>query len=296
MMSAMPPSVPCPQCGQVNSSVASTCIVCGAALAVPGMLGDPQANIVAGAPVPADQRERPEAASERLARIGPEIATIVSEAITQHATDFSDRIARRSTEIGDRISRHSMYAGDRMSRRTAKLADRLERRSLRLSDRLARHELRRQHMLEVVQRVRDLALPPPHPYPVPYAPSRADVPIPARAAWFLLAGSWLACWWVIATWLVLNLVVFGAQANRMITMIPNVLTLRTAGHPPSSIVPSPRTAVSGLDGGARVAYWLLFGWWASLVWMIVAYGISMTGVGIPIGYRMFSVTPRIAHL
>jgi hypothetical protein len=91
-------------------------------------------------------------------------------------------------------------------------------------------------------------------------------------------------------------VIFQAQANRMITLIPNVLTLRTAGDPPKSIVPVSRLGMPNIDTSARALYMVFFGWWMSLVWMMLAWSISLTVIGIPISYRMYSVAPTIAHL
>jgi uncharacterized membrane protein YccF (DUF307 family) len=137
---------------------------------------------------------------------------------------------------------------------------------------------------------------PPRPQVLVLAPPRKGPPIPARAAWFIFAGWWLTFYWVFATWVLLCLVVFGRQANRMITMIPNVLTLRTSNYPPRSIVPLQPSFMAPVYTPMRVAYTVLVGWWVCLVWMLVAYAVSLTVIGIPVGYRMFSVAPAIAHL
>ncbi len=281
-------AVACPRCGQANSPSDVACVACGAALLVPGMLSDPDANIVAGAPVPQsdrDGRDRYGRHPDPIARIGPEIASLVSEAITQHASELSDRVTRHSTEIGDQIARRSTRWAERVSRRSERFAERMARRA----------ELERAPV-EEAWRGRIVPAPPPRPYPVRPGMPRQDVALPARAIWFLLAGSWLSCFWVLATWVMLCLFVFQTQANRMITMIPNVLTLRTAADPPRSIVPVARAGLQSAESSARLLYVLFFGWWMSLVWMMLAWSLSLTVIGIPISYRMYSVAPTIAHL
>jgi uncharacterized membrane protein YccF (DUF307 family) len=255
---------------------------------VPGSLSDPDANLVAGAPVSPSEREpkgRYAPPQDRLARIGPEIANIVSDAISQHANEFSDRMTRRSAEIGDRIARRSSQWAERVSQQSERFAERMARRAgteyTPAQDSWPRRGV--------------VPAPPPRP-PVRYALPRQNVPVPARAVWFLLAGCWLSCLWVLTTWVMICLFVFPEAANRMITMIPNVLTLRTAPDPPRSIVPisyyqSPAALVP-----ARLLYMLFVGWWMSLVWMMVAWSLSLTVVGIPISYRMYAVAPAIAHL
>jgi len=272
--------------------MAASCAACGAPLPVPGMLGDPQANTVAGAPVPAGERgpaAHRDNPSEQLRDIGSEIASVVSETITQRATRFSDRITRRSLDFSRDITHWSEQLGREFERWSP-----------------GAHHPRQDEggPLDVVERVRDLLPKPPAPVarprpaysPAVYAPRRGTPALAVRAVWFLVAGSWLTLLWVLAIWMVLCWSVFGEQVNRMITLIPNVLTLRAADQPPRSIVPSPQSVVPRIRGGVQIAYRLLIGWWACLVWMLVAYALSMSVILKPVGYRMFSVTPVIAHL
>jgi uncharacterized membrane protein YccF (DUF307 family) len=291
--------VACPRCGQATSPSDVTCPTCGATLLVPGMLSDPNANMVAGAPVPQSERGARDhygGPPAPIARIGPEIADIVSEAITQRAAEISDRMSRRSAEIGERIARKSTRWADRVSRQSEHWAERISRRSERYAQRLARRAGREDMPVEESWRGWSVKASPPRPYPVRYTAPRQNVFFPTRAVWFVVAGSWLSGLWVLATWVMILFVVFQSQANRMITMIPNVLTLRTAGDPPKSIVPVSRLGMPNVDTSTRALYMVFLGWWLSLVWMMLAWAISLTVIGIPISYRMYSVAPTIAHL
>jgi uncharacterized membrane protein YccF (DUF307 family) len=220
------------------------CVACGTSLISSATLGDPQANTVSGAPVPATPRDFPtsvEAARDRLANLGPELTAMITQAVARQAS----------------------YRG---------------------------------RPFDIAERFKVLIPPPRPPLPVPVTPRALAPPLPARAIWFLLVGTWLSCLWVLATWVMLLLFVFGQTATRMVTLIPSVLTLRPADNPPRSILPVAPDYMSRIDPLARVVYALLVGWWASLTWMLVAYAISLTVIGIPISYRMYSVAPTIALL
>jgi uncharacterized membrane protein YccF (DUF307 family) len=280
-------SVACPICRRNNPSSATVCSACGGPLFASGSLSDPDANLVAGAPVPASEREAGHGYAsppDRIARIAPEIASLVSEVITQRANEISDRVSRRSGDVGNRVARRSSDWAERVAERSERLAERLARRA------------GREPWPAAGERWLHLVAAPRPRHPVPYGASRQDVPVPARAAWFLVAGSWMSCLWVLATWAVLCLFVFPRQANRMITTIPNVLTLRTAVDPPLSIVPYAGSGAPGTVSSARLLYMLFVGWWMSLAWMMIAWALSLTVVGIPVSYRMYAVAPTIAHL
>jgi len=62
-----------------------------------------------------------------------------------------------------------------------------------------------------------------------------------------------------------------------------------------------RTVIS--EQGRRQTSWLLrgiwfvlLGWWASAVWMALAWLVQLTVIGIPLALLMFNRTPFIASL
>ncbi len=280
--------VVCSRCGRDNLSSVPSCAACGATLPVPGSLSDPDANLVAGAAIPPSEREAKDwhaATPDRIARVAPEIASLMSEVITQHAGHLSDRMTRRSAEYGDRWARRSSRWAERMARRSERFAEHMARRAGR----------ERAPGEDVGPRGGVVLSTAPRP-PARYALPRRNVAFPARAVWFVVAGCWLSCLWVLATWVLLCLFVFPTVANRMITTIPNVLTLRTESDPPRSIVPVSSAGPPDAIGSARLFYMLFVGWWLSCVWMMLAWALSVTVIGIPVSYRMYSVAPTIAHL
>jgi|AntRauMinimDraft_4_1070384.scaffolds.fasta_scaffold00185_23 uncharacterized membrane protein YccF (DUF307 family) len=46
----------------------------------------------------------------------------------------------------------------------------------------------------------------------------------------------------------------------------------------------------------RGAYFLLFGWWASGVWLSIAWLFNLTIIGMPLGIKMINFVPKIVSL
>jgi uncharacterized membrane protein YccF (DUF307 family) len=46
----------------------------------------------------------------------------------------------------------------------------------------------------------------------------------------------------------------------------------------------------------RGVYFLLFGWWASGVWLSIAWMLNLTIVGMPLGIKMINYVPKIVSL
>ncbi|GAB6880303.1 hypothetical protein JCM17823_25770 [Halorubrum gandharaense] len=119
-----------------------------------------------------------------------------------------------------------------------------------------------------------------------------------RALWFLFVGWWLTGLWLTVSWLLAVTVIGLPFAIMLINRVPKVLTLKER----------PVRASAGEDGtvatGAadqhglvlRGVYFLLVGWWASGIWMSVAYGFALTVVGHPVAVWMFNQLPYVVSL
>jgi len=46
----------------------------------------------------------------------------------------------------------------------------------------------------------------------------------------------------------------------------------------------------------QLVWFALVGWWASALWLELAYGLCMTIIGLPLGFWMFDRTPAIVSL
>jgi uncharacterized membrane protein YccF (DUF307 family) len=141
--------------------------------------------------------------------------------------------------------------------------------------------------------------------------SNVNVNIPAsqgpgclvRGLYFIFVGSWLGAIWLIIAWF-LNVTIIGLPLGlSMLNRIPQVMTLRPVrvqttvttrnGH--TSVQ---QTALRQRPFLLRALYFVLIGFWFSLVWMIIAWLISgiTLGLGLPIAFWMFDRVPQVTTL
>ena len=114
-----------------------------------------------------------------------------------------------------------------------------------------------------------------------------------RALWFVLIGWWLSLVWTIAAWL-FNLTLIGLPVGvMMLNAIPQVTTLQHAkrhitysAHPPTVEHPL----------ALRALWFILIGWWASLLWMLIAWAFCSTILLMPVAFWMFDRVPTITTL
>jgi uncharacterized membrane protein YccF (DUF307 family) len=123
-----------------------------------------------------------------------------------------------------------------------------------------------------------------------------------RFVWWLFIGWWASGIVVALAWLSLITMVGIPLGIWLINHLPSVLTLR----------PRRRTWVIGQDAEGRTVFsergrtqvtwpirgvwFVLVGWWASAIWMIIAWLVQLTIIGLPMSLLMFNRTPAIASL
>jgi uncharacterized membrane protein YccF (DUF307 family) len=123
-----------------------------------------------------------------------------------------------------------------------------------------------------------------------------------RFVWWLFIGWWASGLTVALAWFALISIVGIPLGIWLINRLPSVLTLR----------PRSRTWVLGQDDlgrdvvsegrreqvtwPVRGLWFVLVGWWASAIWMLIAWLVQLTVLGIPIALLMFNRTPFIASL
>ena len=119
-----------------------------------------------------------------------------------------------------------------------------------------------------------------------------DPSIAVRAAWFLLVGWWATGIWLGVAWF-LNVTIVGLPLGiKMINATPKVLSLKERDFVDET--GSPGEQQYGLL--VRGVYFVLVGWWASGVWMSVAYAFTLSIVGIPIAVVMYNKLPFVVSL
>lgn len=119
-----------------------------------------------------------------------------------------------------------------------------------------------------------------------------------RMAWFFMIGWWLGLIWTICAWL-FNLTIIGLPIGLlMLNAIPQVMTLQPRRGP--WVVQTQRGPV--VQGRVehpfllRAFWFVVVGWWASLLWMLVAWALSASILLMPIAFWMFNRVPTITTL
>lgn len=129
----------------------------------------------------------------------------------------------------------------------------------------------------------------------------ADVPFLIRVLWFFLIGWHVTLYWIVAAWL-LNLTVIGLPLGVwMLNRVPLVLTLR---------MPASYHVIELRDGRLvawretvpqhgwllRLLYFLVIGWWFSLLWALLGWLLCVTVIGLPFGVWMLNRLPAVTTL
>jgi uncharacterized membrane protein YccF (DUF307 family) len=123
-----------------------------------------------------------------------------------------------------------------------------------------------------------------------------------RALWYLVVGWWLTGIVMGLAWF-LALIVIGLPISfYLVNRVPTVLTLRPRYEQyelvtgPDGVTRYERLETEQSPLLYRVVYFVLVGWWASLVWMAVSYVLMLTILGIPLGLMMANRMPFVFSL
>lgn len=126
-------------------------------------------------------------------------------------------------------------------------------------------------------------------------------PFLIRVIWFFLIGWHLTLYWILIAWL-LNVTVIGLPLGLwMLNRVPLVLTLRMSQSYGMAQTGSGQVVqwTQGLPQSnflVRAIYFILIGWWFSLVWSVLAWLLSITIIGLPVGVWMFNRLPNVTTL
>lgn len=152
----------------------------------------------------------------------------------------------------------------------------------------------------------------PQPQPAqPAAPRQPQVVIQAgqqgpgclvRALWFVFVGWWLGQLAVLCAWFLNLLIVTLPLGMYILNRLPQIFTLR-----PSSTqwqvqqVTEDVTVVTAVevpqrDFWLRAVYFVLVGWWFSLIWLELAWLAGLTLVLLPLSFWMFSASAAVTTL
>jgi uncharacterized membrane protein YccF (DUF307 family) len=116
-----------------------------------------------------------------------------------------------------------------------------------------------------------------------------------QVLYFVFIGWWFGLLWVTVAWL-LNISIIGLPIGAaMLNNVPQVIALR--GRRMMQVDGQGRVSdTPQLPFLIRALYFVLIGWWLSGTWMIVAYVLCLTVIGLPLGFLMFDVVPMVTTL
>jgi uncharacterized membrane protein YccF (DUF307 family) len=132
--------------------------------------------------------------------------------------------------------------------------------------------------------------------------SENSVPFLLRVVWFFAIGWHVSLYWILAAWL-LNLTLIGLPLGLwMLNRVPLVMTLRSpvfysvTYHHGGEMVGWSQVGLRQHGWLTRLVYFLVVGWWASLLWSILAWLLCVSVIGLPVGAWMFNRLPGITTL
>ncbi len=126
-----------------------------------------------------------------------------------------------------------------------------------------------------------------------------EVPFIIRVLWFFIVGWELTGVWILIAW-ALNATIIGLPLGLwMIDRVPQILTLKSRSgawlvnqkQGVSQYLPKKQPAIL-----VRAVYFVLIGWWFSLLWAAMAWALCATIIGLPLGVMMLHALPTITTL
>jgi uncharacterized membrane protein YccF (DUF307 family) len=119
-----------------------------------------------------------------------------------------------------------------------------------------------------------------------------------RALYFIFFGLWFSSIWAAVAWF-LSVSIIGLPLGLwMLNRLPQVTTL----HPQRDdlvVTSDGRVFTSQVPQRSfivRAIYFLLIGWWFSAIWLTVAWALSSSIIGLPLGFLMFNRVPAVLTL
>ena len=134
-----------------------------------------------------------------------------------------------------------------------------------------------------------------------YVREEPGMPFVIRVLWFFLIGWHVTLYWIVAAWL-LNLTVIGMPLGVwMLNRAPLVLTLRmprgvNVAEARDDTIEWRYRSAAQRPFLIRLIYFLLIGWWFSLLWSLLAWLLCVSIIGLPFGVWMLNRLPEVTTL
>jgi uncharacterized membrane protein YccF (DUF307 family) len=123
-----------------------------------------------------------------------------------------------------------------------------------------------------------------------------------RALWFVFVGWWLGQLAVLSAWFLNLLILTLPLGMYILNRLPQIFTLRPSSvqwqvqqvNPDVAVVSA--VEVPQRDFWVRTVYFVLVGWWFSLIWLEVAWLAGLTLILLPLSFWMFSMSAAVTTL
>lgn len=117
-----------------------------------------------------------------------------------------------------------------------------------------------------------------------------------RLLWFVFIGWWLGAIVSVLAWILIVSIIGMPFGIWLVNRLPSVLTLRSTSH--KWVV---EEGVLRQDGNqrsflVRALYFVLVGWWFNALWMLAAYFLMVTIIGLPIAFWMYGQVATVTTL
>lgn len=133
----------------------------------------------------------------------------------------------------------------------------------------------------------------------PISQPARQVPFLLRVIWFFVLGWELTGAWILVAW-AFNVTLIGLPVGIwMLDRVPQVLTLKSRSGDWVADYQSGRSHFKAKEQFSwliRLPYFILIGWWFSLVWAATAWLISATIILLPVGVVMLHALPAVTTL
>lgn len=119
--------------------------------------------------------------------------------------------------------------------------------------------------------------------------------------WFIFIGSWASLAWSLLAWLLIVLILTMPIGLAMINNVPRIATLReptrrTTVEQRAGIVLVSQQELPQRPFWLRAVYFVLIGWWLSLLWIVLAWLCAGSLIGLPLAIWLWNRLPAVTTL
>jgi uncharacterized membrane protein YccF (DUF307 family) len=128
-----------------------------------------------------------------------------------------------------------------------------------------------------------------------------DPSLAVRFLWFLFVGIWLGAITTVTAWLAIITIIGAPLGFWILNQTPTIMTLRSPkkvlqiGSGERGIVVR-ETRPTQPSFGVRALYFATVGWWFSLLWLLMAWSLSVFILPLPLSMWMFEQVPLLTTL